>query len=211
MSISQPAMQNKTAQRGVCTPVTRKKSARTAAKENMVELPKDYYFLVYFERDDKFDLVKHDHSGWPSFLTNNIKLSLRYEDVAFKDDKKPKCFHNGLVVTHGPEAILKHLGDYMNLKLSEGVEIRDMNLTQNFERARLAAEKEKNASFLKEQSVNRLVETPGRGNKSVEIDRESWVDESDEEADVPGPEVLNKRVVPNKEVAVNINNDQVVN
>ena len=56
-----------------------------------------------------------------------------------------------------------------------------------------------------------MVETPGRGNKSVEIDRESWVDESDEEADVPGPEVLNKRVVPNKEVAVNINNDQVVN
>ena len=98
-----------------------------------------------------------------------------------------------------------------NLEFSEGIEIKEMNLTQNFERARHAAEKNKNAAVLNEQSVNRLVEIPARGKKSVEFDRESLVDESGDEADVTGSEVLNNRVVPFKEAAVNINNDQVVN
>ena len=84
-----------------------------------------------------------------------------------------------------------------------------MNLTQNyFDRARLAAKKNKNPAVLNEQSVNRLVEIPARGNKSVEFDRESWVDESGDET---GSKVLNNRVVPIKEAAVNINNEQVVN
>ena len=111
-------------------------------KEEDVEFPPGYKFLVYFECDNSFDIVKADHGGWPNHLSNKIKLSVKFEDVPFKSVKKPKHFINGLVITNGPKPILKRLGDYMNLQMLKGIKIVDMDLTQSFETARQEVEKE---------------------------------------------------------------------
>ena len=191
-----------------CTPiVARKKSVRNLQKEEDVELPPGYKFLVYFECDNSFHIVKADHGGWPNHLSNKIKLSMKYEDVPFKLDKKPKHFINGLVITNGPKPILKPLGDYMNLQMLKGIKIVDMDLTQNFETARQEVEKE-----------IRGVSTQQSCNKSREIsavvvksDEETWADENDEEeADMPASEVLQRPAAPRTEASVPIEYNQMV-
>ena len=68
-------------------------------------------------------------------MSSSVKLLMRYEDVPFKSDKNPKIFVNGLVVTNGPEEILTRVGNKMNVLLSEGVEPRELNVTQVFQQA----------------------------------------------------------------------------
>ena len=204
--------QTKSKSKGVaaqkCTPITsRKKSVRNLQKEEDVELPPGYKFLVYFECDNSFDIVKADHGGWPNHLSNKIKLSMKYEDVPFKSDKNPKHFINGLVITNGPKPILKRLGDYMNMQMLKGIKIVDMDLTQNFETARQEVEQEI-SGVSTQQSCNKSREVSAVVEES---DEESWADENDEEeADMPASEVLQRPVIPRTEASVPIEYNQMV-
>ena len=121
----------------------RKKSARNANKVDDVEFPTNYVFLVYFDCDNKISVLKPGHGSWPNHLTNSMKLSLKWEDLPFKSDKKPKEFINGLVITSGPSEILERVAVLMTLKLKKGMAPTDMNLTQEFEDARQEIETEK--------------------------------------------------------------------
>ena len=195
--------QTKSKSKGVaaqkCTPITaRKKSVRNLQKEEVFELPPGYKFLVYFDCDNSFDIVKADHGGWPNHLLNRIKLSMKYEDVPFKSDKNPKYFINGLVITNGPKPILKRLGDYMSMQMLKGIKIVDLDLTQNLETARQEVEKEISG-----------VSTQQSCNKRREVS--AVVDENDEEeADMPASEVLQRPVVPRTEASVPIEYNQMV-
>ena len=179
----------------------RAKSSRN--KESDIAFPPDHRFLVYFECDGKFDIVKPNHTSWPKHMSSSVKLSMRYEDVPFKSDKNPKIFVNGLVVTNGPEEILTRVGNKMNVLLSEGVEPRDMNVTQVFQQAYDDIEIEKKTSS--QVRNDEVIEEPFES-----CDSDDSTDDADE-PDLPDLEVQKAKSVKNIGTVQSVTAEQVVN
>ena len=128
---------------------------------------------------------------------------MRYEDVPFKSDKNPKIFVNGLVVTNGPEEILTRVGNKMNVLLSEGVEPRDMNVTQVFQQAYDDIEIEKKTSS--QVRNDEVIEEPFES-----CDSDDSTDDADE-PDLPDLEVQKAKSVKNIGTVQSVTAEQVVN
>ena len=210
MSSSQRSVKAKAAPATKGNPVAvRPKSSRCADKENEFVFPKNHRFLVYFYIDGKFDLVKPDHSGWPTHLSSSVKLSLQYEDVLFKSDKNPKDFLNGLVITNGPENILVRVGDKMNAMLNEGIKPRDMNLTKVFAEAHLEIQNEKQNDIF----VNNKDKDVDNAESDGKSDSDDWIDDDtdDNEPDQPEPEVRKSKSASKTPANSELTANQVVN
>ena len=121
----------------------RPKSARQASKIDPIDFPANHAFLVYFNCDGKFSLVKPDQSSWPANLRSSEKLSLHYTDVDFKSALKTGTTVKGKVITNGPAKVKERVGDYMNLQINLGVQTEDMNLNMVFQKVYEEIEKEK--------------------------------------------------------------------
>ena len=128
---------------------------------------------------------------------------MRYEDVPFKSDKNPKIFVNGLVVTNGPEEILTRVGNKMNVLLAEGVEPRDMNVTQAFQQAYDVIEIEKQTSS--QVRSDEVIEEPFES-----CDNDDSTDDADE-PDMPDLEVQKAKCVKNIGTVQSVTAEPVVN
>ena len=179
----------------------RAKSSRN--EESDFALPPDHRFLVYFECDGKFDFVKSNHTSWPKHMSSSVKLSMRHEDVPFKSNKNPKIFVNGLVVTNGPEEILTRVGNKMNVLLWDGVEPRDMNVTQVFQQAYDDIEIEKKTSS--QVRIDEVIEEPFESCIS-----DDSTDDADE-PDMPDLEVQKAKFIKNIGTMQSVTAEQVIN
>ena len=188
MSSSQRSIKAKAAPATKGNPVAvRPKSSRCADKENEFVFPKNHRFLVYFYIDTKFDLVKPDHSGWPTHASSSVKMSMQYEELLFKSDKNPKDFFNGLVITNRLENTRVRVGDKMNAMLGEGIKPRDMNLTKICAEAHLESQNKKQNDIFVNNKDRDVDNAESDGNS----DSDDWIDADtdDNEPDQPEPEV----------------------
>ena len=165
--------------------------------------PPDHRFLVYFECDGKFTILKPNHTSWLKHMSRLVKLSMGYEDLPFKSDKTPKIFVNNLVVTNGPKEILTRAGNKMNVLLSEGVEPRDIIVTQVFQQVYDDIEIEKKTSS--QVRNDEVIEDPFES-----CDSDDSTDDSDEPA-MTDLEVQKAKCVKNIGTVQTVTAEQVVN
>ena len=104
-----------------------RKSARAAGmmlKKNDISLSNELYFLFYFEVDNSYMLFQANEDSWPVEMLNSEKLSLRRnQKVVF-----PKIAE-GRYQAQGSYEIMLQLGEYMHQKLSENVNVTDLEVT----------------------------------------------------------------------------------
>ena len=104
-----------------------RKSARAAGmmlKENDISLSNELHFLFYFEVDNSYMLFQANEDSWPVEMLNSEKLSLRRnQKVVF-----PKIAE-GRYQAQGSYEIMLQLGEFMHQKLSENVNVTDLEVT----------------------------------------------------------------------------------
>ena len=161
-------------------PSVRPKSARQASKIDPIDFPANHAFLVYFNCDGNFSLVKPDHSSWPAHLRSSDKLSMHYTDVDFKSALKPGTTVKGKVITNGPANVIERVGDYMNLQINLGVQTEDMNLTMVFRKVYEEIEREKENELPAAKQNAKEFRKQAKPDEAIECNLESQRNQEDE-------------------------------
>ena len=81
--------------------------------------PEDHVFLVFFDIDQKYDLIYAFNNRWPAYLSNGDKLGLQHEDKIEYKTGHPSVTHSGEILSQGQVNVVSKTASLINDRLLE--------------------------------------------------------------------------------------------
>ena len=96
-------------------------------------LPDDHVFLVFFDIDQKYDLVCASNNHWPAYPSNSDKLGLQHGDKIEYKTGRPSVTHSGEIITQGSVNVISKVASWMNDRLLDGLKVNELDITVQYE------------------------------------------------------------------------------
>ena len=112
---------------------TRRVSSRQQGKQHAIMLPDDHVFLVFFDIDQKYDLICASNNRWPAYLSNVDNLGLQHGDKIEYKTGRPSVTHSGETITQGPVNVVSKVASWMNDRLLDGLKVNELDITVQYE------------------------------------------------------------------------------